>query len=156
MDMNHIEKVIDGHVIRYDSGFQSVIEEKRWSVTKNKNIFYVRSSQLYMHRLIMSASKGQMIDHINGDGLDNRIENLRFTNHQANKANSLDRRSTSKYIGVSTHRRRFQVSAKDNGKNVHIGMFVLEVDAAKAYDSFALKKYGANALLNFPTIQMAE
>lgn len=154
--MEHIEKIIDGHVVKYDRAFQKAIEGKRWSITKNKNIFYIRSSQLYMHRLVMSAAKGQMIDHINGDGLDNRIENLRFTSHQANKANSFDKRATSKYIGVSVHRRRFGVSAKDNGKNTHIGMFSSELDAAKAYDTFAYKKYGDSALLNFPTSQTAD
>jgi hypothetical protein len=43
---------------------------------------------VYMHRRIMGAQKGQYIDHINGDKLDNRRSNLRFCNQSQNLANS--------------------------------------------------------------------
>lgn len=45
------------------------------------------SIQILMHRIILNAPKNQEIDHINGDGLDNRRENLRLCSHAENSKN---------------------------------------------------------------------
>ena len=47
-----------------------------------------KKSRVYMHRLIMSAKKGQMVDHINQSKLDNRRENLRFASYAQNNKNT--------------------------------------------------------------------
>lgn len=145
---------IGDHVILLDDDSFAEWQDRRISVSKNKNMFYARSGRVYLHRAICLAGKGEIVDHINGNGLDNRRENLRIVSRQANKANQkfgLERK-TSKYIGVGSvsGRNLFRVSIKVAGKVVTIGYFKNEVDAALAYDKSALERFGKMAFLNFP------
>ena len=77
------------------------------------------------------------VDHINGDRLDNRIENLRIVNNQQNQFNrkSVDK-SSSVYKGVSWSKslNKWAAGYTLNKKKYHIGYFNNEVEAAKAYD----------------------
>ena len=75
------------------------------------------------------------LDHINGDRLDNRIENLRPCSTQENNFNrkSLGG-SSSQYKGVSQFRNKWRARFTFNGKEIHIGTFDTELEAAKAYD----------------------
>ena len=60
------------------------------SYVKHTNSFYIMTSdRKYLHRIIMNAQKGQVVDHINHDTLDNRRENLRIVTHAENRRNSL-------------------------------------------------------------------
>ena len=51
--------------------------------------YLMTKDRKYLHRIIMNAKKGDVIDHINHDTLDNRRENLRIVTHSENKRNSL-------------------------------------------------------------------
>lgn len=108
---------------------------------------------ILMHRQIMSAEKGQMVDHINRNPLDNRKSNLRFCNKSQNAANSVRTRSksTSKYRGVSWAKtnKKWEAAFKF-GKTRHRKHFDSEVDAAMFVDSLAHKFHGDFAILNFP------
>lgn len=57
---------------------------------------------IFLHRLIVNAAAGMEVDHINGDGLDNRRSNLRICTHAQNSRNSrsVNPNKTSKYKGV--------------------------------------------------------
>lgn len=80
--------------------------------------------------------KGQ-IDHINNDGLDNRILNLRDVSHGENQQNrkKSSKGSTSKNLGVSWNstKNRWVSQIKTNGKVMHIGYFDTEDLAYLAY-----------------------
>ena len=104
-----------------------------------------------MHRLIMQAIDGQYVDHINGDGLDNRRENLRICTHAQNMQNQMPvRLGTSKYKGVSWDKvaKKWAAHINLDGKPKKLGRFVAEEDAAKAYDSAAIEHYGEYARPN--------
>lgn len=112
-----------------------------------------QTSTVYMHRLITSAPKHTDVDHKNNDGLDNRRENLRICTHQQNMQNQKPKANTSsKYKGVWWDKRRAKWGAciGIDGKTVHLGGFINEEDAARAYDEAAVIHFGEYAKLNFP------
>lgn len=108
--------------------------------------------KIFMHREIMEAKKGQIIDHINGNPLDNRRENLRLCKDQSqNIANGkLRRNNTTGYKGVYFHKKShlYQVYITVMYKHIFIGSFKTAVDASKAYNKAARKHFGEFALLN--------
>ena len=106
----------------------------------------------YMHRLVTDADD-DTVDHVNGDTLDNRKENLIVSTYQENamnKAKTKHHRS-SKFKGV-THMKsgRWKAHIGVNDKDVHLGYFDSEEEAAHAYDEAAKEEFGDRAKLNFP------
>lgn len=105
-----------------------------------------------MHRAIIKTKKGYQADHINGDGLDNRKSNLRNVTQAQNQHNRRKGKNcSSQYKGVcwDKNKKKWIAYIKFNSKRKHIGRFKLEANAAKAYDSLALKLFGEYACVNF-------
>jgi len=108
------------------------------------------------HRLTWLHYYGEWpneIDHINRVRDDNRIENLRNVTSLQNKANrSKGLETASQYKGVAWDKRpdKWKSQIQINGKNRHLGYFITEEDAARAYDRAALEHFGIYANLNFP------
>lgn len=111
---------------------------------------------IYMHRLIMNTKSDEHIDHINGNGLDNRKSNLRIANKQINAYNSRKRitykgkNSSSGYKGVSKEDKRWRCRIRINNKDIYLGRFDTEEQAAEMYDLMAKKYIGRFVKLNFP------
>ena len=107
---------------------------------------------VWVIQLLLRWLKPTMVDHINGNGLDNRKENLRFCTNGQNIAWGKKRKGASKFKGVSwyTNRKIWVSKLKSNGVNYFLGYFEKENDAAKAYDIAAMKYHGEFARLNFP------
>jgi len=106
-----------------------------------------------MHREIMEAPKGLIVDHKNGNSLDNRRPNLRLGTQSQNMQNRAKKKNTtSRYIGVwyCKRARRWKTQICTDGKVRCLGSYESEADAAKAYDAAARKYYGKFAKLNFP------
>lgn len=105
----------------------------------------------YMHRMIANPSEGYLVDHINGDTLDNRKCNLRVVTKAQNSMNSgVNSANTSGYKGVSLFKRtnRWRAYIILNDVNYHIGYFDCKHEAAKAYNKKALELFGEYAKLN--------
>ena len=111
-----------------------------------------------LHRFIMNAFQGEIIDHKNGNGLNCKKENLRKANHKGNSANKKSsKKGTSKYLGVCLNtqyhnNKQYQywvANITHNKKTLHIGSFKTEIEAAKAYDNKAKELHGEFANLNF-------
>lgn len=93
------------------------------------------------------------VDHINGDGLDNRRGNLRRATHAENMRNCrLSRNSTSGYIGVSWSRAagKWRAYISPDGRQIHLGLFATAEAAAVARDLASVRHFGEFARLNFP------
>lgn len=107
---------------------------------------------ILMHREIITAAPHQKIDHINGNSLDNRKANLRIATDQQNQRGfSTPRKGKSSiYRGVHFRKRsRSWIAQISVDKRViHIGCFATEVDAAAAYNTYAIKHFGDFAQLN--------
>jgi len=102
-----------------------------------------------MHRLIMDARRGQTIDHVNRNGLDNRRENLRFCTQAENCWNSIKKRhGKSKFKGVYKVGRKFRASITVNGERSYLGYFRTETEAGAAYNKAATELMGKFARVN--------
>jgi hypothetical protein len=120
-----------------------------------------RKLTISLHRFILGALPGQVVDHINGNGLDNRRENIRLCTNRQNSQNICFSKNQKRggYKGVNWHRKgkKWQAAiaagpVKPNGKRAlkYLGLFKSAEDAARAYDRAALEHFGEYAALNFP------
>jgi hypothetical protein len=110
-----------------------------------------RNKTTYMHRVLSSPPLGLEVDHINGDRLDNRRENLRNVTRRQNNMNRKSRKNTSsQFKGVHFRKDTKKYTAYiDHGKNrVRLGCFNTEKGAALAYNEAAIKRFGEFARLN--------
>lgn len=110
-----------------------------------------RRKFIKLHRYIMNAPDGVLVDHINGDTLDNRKSNLRFVTDAQNVYNARKRKfGHSRFKGVSRVKGspRWRAFICENRRQIHLGMFDNEMDAARAYDVAAKQRWGEYASLN--------
>ncbi|MBI5643318.1 MAG: HNH endonuclease [Deltaproteobacteria bacterium] len=111
------------------------------------------SGMVLMHRFILNAPVGIDVDHVDGDGFDNRRVNLRMATRSQNNMNSRKRdRCTSRFKGVSWGKRdrKWVAQIKKDGVHYNLGYFSEELLAAKAYDRAAKMMFKEYARLNFP------
>lgn len=109
-----------------------------------------KQKRIRLHRLIMGSPKKMMIDHINGNKLDNRKSNLRICNGKENTRNSsVQKRNKLGVKGVSiTHSNTYQAQIQVDGKLKYLGSYKTIKEAADAYDLAAQKYFGEFARLN--------
>jgi hypothetical protein len=93
-----------------------------------------------VHRYIIGANAGQIVDHINGDRLDNRRENLRTATPSQSGINR-------KFKGYTLHKQtgKYQVVLQYKGKSHYIGLFKTEEIAKSAYIDAAKRIFGDDA-----------
>jgi len=108
---------------------------------------------ILMHRFILGITDSTIqIDHSNFNGLDNRRDNIRVCTRSENGMNRKRyANSSSVYKGVIYRNdcNKYYVRIRVNGKNINIGSFINEIEAAKAYDNAALLHYKEFANTNF-------
>lgn len=116
------------------------LDQYRWHADAggNRKIFYARANginesgkrcKIHMHRLIMNCPRGMFVDHLNGNGLDNRRSNLRICTHAENTKNQKSRGGKSQYRGVTAHGDKWRARITVNYKRIHLGLFEDEEDA---------------------------
>lgn len=128
-----------------------------WNIVKHNNVLYCRASSrkhlgtsrsfVFIHRLILGNPR--LVDHKNGNGLDNRKSNLREATHSQNSMNRDYPRSVNQYRGVTFVRPgKFQARITVNGKRESLGYFSSDSEAALAYNQASKKLHGEFGRLN--------
>lgn len=127
---------------------------KGYTARRNVRLPNGKQTTIKMHRFIMDAPPRMDVDHINGNSLDNRRQNLRLATRQQNCFNSdkSGMNKSSRYKGVSILRRlnKWQAAIVINGRKRYLGLYESEVVAAEIYDRAAVYYHGEFAKLNFP------
>lgn len=124
-------------------------------ISSNGNKFTASIHRLVANEFIGPVD-GFVIDHLNGDTLDNRPENLRICSQAVNSGNTqrIPKNNTSGYIGVSIDKRynkKWRAHIRHMRKNYSLGMHETPEDAARAYDKKAIQLRGKHTFLNFPS-----
>jgi aspartate/methionine/tyrosine aminotransferase len=122
--------------------------QETWRVGGNGYI--VNSHHEHLHRLVLRAFPDVVVDHVNGDRMDNRRANLRVCSNQDNIRNQKKTRGSSRFKGVSwsVQNKKWYAYIKVSGKSMSLGHFDVEEDAARAYDAAAREAFGRFAQLN--------
>ena len=138
-----------------DADFERVNQFKWYAHTPNNVQWYARRAVsqkptkiVLMHRLILSAPNDMLIDHRNGDGLDNRRQNLRLVTRSENAQNQRQVKKTAHLKGTYNCSGRWRSQIKLLGQPIHLGYFKTEQEAANAYDEAAIKYFGSFACTN--------
>ena len=128
-----------------DHGYQVI------NLTKNG-----KQKQHYVHRLVAGAfidnpEEKRCVDHIDGNRMNNHLENLRYATHSENSMNQrIQTNTSSRYKGVYLDKRRNKWMARINtiSKNVFLGYFANEREAGAAYNRAAVDLHKEFARLN--------
>jgi hypothetical protein len=144
-----------GKVALVDSENYKHLKDYRWHAKASKGNWYaatrVNGNTIFMHNMISTPPQGMEIDHINQNGLDNRMVNLRVATKSQNRANVSRRKDNSSgYKGVCRVAKgdKWRAYICVNSKITHLGTFLTKEAAAKAYNEAARKEWGEFAWLN--------
>jgi hypothetical protein len=127
-----------GLVAIVSPGDVSVCAAKRWNAQPRGKAVYARSTcqrgREYLHRFLLGADSGDLVDHINRDTLDNRRENLRFVSPSESVLNTVNPNKTG-FKGVRSYEKGFVAEIGTSGRGRrHLGCYETAEQAAVAYD----------------------
>lgn len=143
--------------------FAEQFSKLNWTVFKNPvgQIYFgftKNGKKFYLHRMVTNCPEDLVVDHINGNTLDNRTQNLRNCTKLQNQYNQAKHKGKrhSKYKGVTFREnlksRPWEAFIYADQKSKRLGYFATEIEAAKAYDDAATLAYGEFAKLNLREI----
>ena len=146
------------YVLVDDEDFE-YLNQWNWYAHKQGNTYYAKRTTgkdykviiVHMHRVISNVPTNKIVDHVDGNGLNNQKDNLRVCNKAQNGMNRpKQNNNTSGYKGVGwdKSRNKWKAQITLDGKNRLIGRFENLQDAARAYNNEAVKLHGEFAHLN--------
>jgi hypothetical protein len=143
-----------GRIVRIDDDDADLLSRFTWYGAKHRNTWYaitqISRRTVYMHRLLMNPPGALSVDHVNGDGLDNRRANLRLATRSEQARNSRKRKSRSRFKGITFHAASglwmAQIQLPGNKKMARYAK--TETEAAYLYNALASEHFGAFARVN--------
>jgi hypothetical protein len=142
-----------GLVAVVDDADAEVLSQFSWFARPGRSIMYAgrRNGRglEYMHRFLLDPGPGVFVDHVDGDGLNNRRSNIRVCDLQGNARNRRKLAPTSsRFKGVHFAQGSWVVGIKVDGEQINLGRFQSEVQAALQYDRAARLMFGKFAKTN--------
>lgn len=144
--LHAITKEIILQEAKYDKINGTLIKNnsKIYHTDENRYIYiFINFNSYPVHRLVWFLENGKwpenIIDHINGNKRDNRIENLRDSTARQNSQNRKEHRN-GRLVGATTSRNKWRSSATINGKTVVFGFFKTELEAHNKYKEELTKR----------------
>ena len=124
-----------------------LLQSKNWHINQNYVSLLPGYSNRRLHRIIINAKPGEIVDHINLNKLDNRRCNLRIVTREQNRQNcsgNKPKNPDSKYKGVTREKwaGKWRASINPNKKPINLGNYDTEEAAAEAYNVAAKKYFG--------------
>ncbi len=116
----------------------------------------ITGKTIAMHNLVIKPPKGKLVDHKNGNGIDNQRSNLRFATSKQNSYNSKKKPGKGNFKGVcqkAHYPNKYFTSISKDKKQYYIGYFENEHHAAVAYDLWADYFFGDFARTNFRKVR---
>lgn len=146
---------IKNNLVIIDDEDYQFVSQNNWSIrTNSSGQIYFENRGKSLHRLIMNCPKGMVVDHVDGNTLDNRKSNLRICTKLQNQYNQKKHKGTrhSSYKGVTFRKelktKPWEAFIYKDYKSTRLGYFATEKEAAVAYNAKALELYGQFAKLN--------
>ena len=149
--INHKENII------IDKDQKDKVDQCTWRPDKRRDICYGRTSindvTKRIHQLIFPTGPGKEVDHIDGNGLNNKNTKLREctrAENQMNRSKQVSCSSIYKGIYLAKRENKWHVRIKTNGTCISLGYFINEKEAAQAYDIKAYELFKDFAKYNNP------
>ena len=101
--------------------------------------------RMTLHRFLMDAPPGQLVDHVNGDGLDNRRSNLRLVSREQNQRNRRARSGRDHKGITQTPSGQWRARIEVEGRSRHLGVFKTPEAASLAYHKASVEHFGSYA-----------
>lgn len=155
-------KKFGDHFAKIDDCDFEMISKYKWLTVRSFGCSYASTSKkiffngklrhVRMHRIILNCSDGEIVDHKDGDGLNNQRQNIRKCTCLENSRNKDNRKKKSRisFKGVGWHKatKKFRAYINISYRHLSLGYYENEYDAARAYNEAAIKYFGEFAKLN--------
>jgi hypothetical protein len=134
-----------------DSDFE-LVSKYIWGIDNGYPYSSIKGNRVRLHRMLLGlvTGDGNLVDHKDGNPLNNRRDNIRVCTRSQNNRNARKKsRNTSGLKGVTRHRNKWLAQIYSGSKHIILGQYSDKIEAAKAYDKAADNYHGEFASLNF-------
>lgn len=136
-----------------DAADYEALSKTKWYLIKSAGKFPLKYAKMWkkgkttgLHSILMNPPKGKVVDHIDGDGLNNRRSNLRICSTSENMMNrGKQLNNTSGFKGVFRERKKWRARIRVNGNAIYLGCFDDKLKAYEAYKKACIKYHGEYA-----------